>query len=81
MKEVPSYKLITPSLVSERLKIRASLAKKALSELHSKGMIRLIEKHNAQLIYTRSTKAEENADAEEANEGETTTKKGRKGKA
>ena len=36
-KEVPSYKLITPSVVSERLKIRASLARAALAELHQKG--------------------------------------------
>merc|ERR1711928_267565 len=32
-KEVPSYKLITPAVVSERLKIRGSLARKALNEL------------------------------------------------
>merc|ERR1712062_4958 len=38
-KEVPSYKLITPSVVSERLKIRGSLAKAALRELHGKGLI------------------------------------------
>ena len=37
-KEVPSYKLITPSVVSERLKVRGSLARAALRELHSKGM-------------------------------------------
>ena len=36
-KEVPAYKLITPSVVSERLKIRGSLARRALAELHSKS--------------------------------------------
>jgi len=36
-KEVPAYKLITPSVVSERLKIRGSLAKRALIELREKG--------------------------------------------
>ncbi|XP_033107137.1 40S ribosomal protein S25-like [Anneissia japonica] len=36
-KEVPSYKLITPSVVSERLKIRGSLARKALEEMLRKG--------------------------------------------
>jgi small subunit ribosomal protein S25e len=36
-KEVPSYKLITPSIVSERLKVRGSLARKALKELLEKG--------------------------------------------
>lgn len=56
-KEVPSYKLITPAVVSERLKIRGSLARAALKELQAKGMIRLVEKHHAQMIYTRATKA------------------------
>ncbi|XP_074652845.1 small ribosomal subunit protein eS25-like [Tubulanus polymorphus] len=57
-KEVPSYKLITPSVVSERLKIRGSLARAALKELQSKGLIRLVDKHRAQIIYTRTTKTE-----------------------
>merc|ERR1712002_839935 len=43
MKEVPSYKLITPSVVSERLKIRGSLARFALKELESQGLIRKVE--------------------------------------
>lgn len=38
-KEVPAYKLITPSVVSERLKIRGSLAKRALIELREKGKL------------------------------------------
>merc|ERR1711862_927588 len=49
MKEVPSYKLITPSVVSERLKITGSLAKKGLAMLHSKGLIRKIISHHAQV--------------------------------
>ncbi|KAL3885812.1 hypothetical protein ACJMK2_025848 [Sinanodonta woodiana] len=57
-KEVPSYKLITPSVVSERLKVRGSLAKQALRELHAKGLIKLVSKHHSQLIYTRATKGE-----------------------
>merc|ERR1711893_50041 len=60
-KEVPTYKLITPSVVSERLKIRGSLARAALKELLSKGLIRQVEKHSAQLIYTRATKAKDEA--------------------
>ena len=40
-KEVPNYKLITPAAVSERLKIRGSLARAALQELLSKGLIKL----------------------------------------
>lgn len=61
------------------MKIRASLAKKALAELHSKGLVRLIEKHHAQSIYTRTTKADEAAENEEQVE-ETTTTKGKRGK-
>merc|ERR1712040_9669 len=49
MKEVPSYKLITPSVVSERLKIRGSLARFALKELESQGLIRKVEAHHAQI--------------------------------
>uniref|UniRef100_A0A915DX32 40S ribosomal protein S25 n=1 Tax=Ditylenchus dipsaci TaxID=166011 RepID=A0A915DX32_9BILA len=36
-KEIISVKLITPSVVSERLKVRASLAKAGLEELLSKA--------------------------------------------
>ena len=38
-KEVPSYKLITPAVISERLEIHGSLARAALQELLSKGFI------------------------------------------
>ncbi|TGZ74152.1 hypothetical protein CRM22_001100 [Opisthorchis felineus] len=58
LKEVPQYKVITPSVVSERLKIRASLARHALEELHRRGSIKLVARHNSQQIYTRTTKAE-----------------------
>ena len=46
-KEVPSYKLITPAVISERLEIRGSLARAALQELLSKGFIKLVSKHGA----------------------------------
>merc|ERR1712055_204345 len=52
-KEVPSYKLITPSVVSERLKITGSLAKKALHQMYKKGQIKKVCKHHAQIVYTR----------------------------
>merc|ERR1711988_659694 len=59
LKEVPTYKLITPSIVSERLKVRGSLAKRGLDELHEKGLIKLVLRHSAQTIYTRVTKDED----------------------
>ena len=46
LKEVPTYKLITPSIVSERLKVRGSLARKALHELAQKGKNKYIEWSN-----------------------------------
>ncbi|KAL4687815.1 hypothetical protein H8959_019943 [Pygathrix nigripes] len=55
-KEVPNYRLRTPTVVSERLKIQGSLARAALQELLSKGLIKLVSKHRAQEIYTRNTK-------------------------
>merc|ERR1712142_107374 len=63
-KEVPSYKLITPSVVSERLKIRGSLARFALVELEEKGLIRKVSAHHAQMIYTRNVKVDEEEGAE-----------------
>merc|ERR1711978_715275 len=65
-KEVPACKLITPSIVSERLKVRGSLARKALIELEEKGLIRNVVSHRAQMIYTRVTKdTDEEKPAEE----------------
>merc|ERR1712071_66329 len=58
-KEVPAYMLITPAVVSERLKIRGSLARKALNELQVAGLIKQVVKHSAQLIYARTTKGDD----------------------
>ena len=78
-KEVPTYKLITPSIVSERLKVRGSLARKALIELTEKGIIQKVVEHRSQKIYTRVVR--ENEEEEEAAaEAEVETKKGKKGK-
>merc|ERR1712211_189722 len=63
-KEVPTYKLITPSIVSERLKVRGSLARQALSELAEKGLIREVVSHRSQIIYTSVTKDNEDEKAE-----------------
>ncbi|XP_021917337.1 40S ribosomal protein S25 isoform X2 [Zootermopsis nevadensis] len=59
LKEVPIWKLITPSVVSERLKVRGSLARKALDELLQKGLIKQVIKHHAQVIYTRTIKGDD----------------------
>merc|ERR1712048_1049244 len=54
LKEIPKAKLITPSVVSERLKVNGSVAREAIRHLEEKGLITHVgEKHAAQLIYTR----------------------------
>lgn len=79
LKEVPAYKLITPSVLVDRMKVNGSLARVALRELHKQGKIKLIAGHNAQLIYTRAIVPEENAEApKDAAEAPV---KGKKGKA
>merc|ERR1712133_264767 len=59
LKEVPTYKLITPSIVSERLKVRGSLARKALIQLEKEGKISCVVSHHAQMVYTRPTTADD----------------------
>ena len=82
-KEVPTYKLITPSIVSERLKVRGSLARRALLELTEKGLIKQVVAHRSQFIYTRVTKdnEEEEEAAKAAEGGVVTDKKPKKAKA
>merc|ERR1739844_371936 len=72
-KEVPTYKLITPSIVSERLKVRGSLARRALLELTEKGLIKQVVAHRSRFIYTRVTK--DNEDEEPAEGGVVVEKK------
>merc|ERR1711907_579904 len=51
--DVPKQKLITPSIISEKLKVNGSLARKAVKELVSKSLIRPVgTQHRAQAIYT-----------------------------
>lgn len=66
LKEVPSYKLITTSVLVDRLKINGSLARRALRELHSTGKIRLVSAHGSQSIYTRNPGAGGDDDEKEA---------------
>jgi len=55
LKDIPPSKLLTPAVVSERLKINGSLARHALKDLVSKGLIREVVHHRRQSIYTRSS--------------------------
>ncbi|GKV39747.1 hypothetical protein SLEP1_g47472 [Rubroshorea leprosula] len=55
LSEAPKYKLITPSVLSDRLRINGSLARKAIKDLMARGFIRMISAHLSQQIYTRAT--------------------------
>lgn len=46
-------KLITISLVSDRLKIQGSLARAALKDLVGKGLIKAVSYHSQSPVYTR----------------------------
>ena len=52
--EVPKYKLITPSIISDRLKITVSLAAKGLAHLAEKKLIKLVSASSKYKIYTRN---------------------------
>ncbi len=52
-KEVGSYRLVSVSVLVDRLKINGSLARRALVELAEKGVIKEIESHHAQKIYSK----------------------------
>ncbi|ORZ06488.1 ribosomal protein S25 [Absidia repens] len=52
-KEVPTYKLISQSVLVDRLKLNGSLARVALKELTAQGLIKPLTIHHAQVIYTR----------------------------
>lgn len=54
IKEVPTYKLISPSVLVDRLRINGSLARIAIKDLVSKGLIKVVSTHGSQLIYTRA---------------------------
>merc|ERR1719153_962050 len=77
-KEVPTDKLISPSIVSERLKVRGSLARRALLELESKNLIKLVVAHSSQMIYTRMIG--DAPEDEKENEGGVVVEKKGKGK-
>lgn len=55
MKEVPTYKLITTAVLVDRLKINASVARRALRDLEAQGVIKPVQKHASFSIYTRAT--------------------------
>lgn len=59
MKEVPTYKIISQSVLVDRMKVNGSLARRAIAHLEKEGLIKRVVHHNAQLVYTRATAATE----------------------
>ncbi|TFY55192.1 hypothetical protein EVG20_g9409 [Dentipellis fragilis] len=54
LKEVPTFRFISQSILIERLKVNGSLARVAIRHLEKEGQIKRIVHHHGQLIYTRS---------------------------
>ncbi|KAL0226427.1 hypothetical protein P9112_013751 [Eukaryota sp. TZLM1-RC] len=57
MKDIPSKRLITPFIVSESLKVSATVAKIVLRQMAEEGSIKPVAQHSALQIYTRATEA------------------------
>ncbi|KAJ7283356.1 S25 ribosomal protein-domain-containing protein [Mycena rebaudengoi] len=57
IKEVPTFRFISQSILIERLKINGSLARVAIRHLEKDGQIKPIVHHSSQLVYTRVTTA------------------------
>eukprot|EP00999_Lentomonas_sp_LEN2_P001638 NODE_2712_length_515_cov_155.162371_g2662_i0.p1 GENE.NODE_2712_length_515_cov_155.162371_g2662_i0~~NODE_2712_length_515_cov_155.162371_g2662_i0.p1 ORF type:complete len:113 (+),score=39.26 NODE_2712_length_515_cov_155.162371_g2662_i0:71-409(+) len=55
--EVPKSKVITISVVSDRLKVSGALAREGLKLLEAEGKIKPVFKHSRLLIYTRKQTA------------------------
>ena len=60
-KEVGSYRLVSVSVLVDRLKINGSLARRALVELCDQGVIKPVSVTSKQKIYTRALDAEATA--------------------
>ncbi|KAL7165856.1 hypothetical protein ACSBR2_036677 [Camellia fascicularis] len=55
LSEASKHKLVTLSILSDRLRINGSLARKAIKDLMARGSIRMVSAHASQQIYTRAT--------------------------
>jgi small subunit ribosomal protein S25e len=57
--EIPKVKVITPAVVSDKLKIGGSLARAAIKDLVKRGLVKTVAYHSKGAIYTRATAAAE----------------------
>ncbi|KAK9378238.1 40S ribosomal protein eS25 [Kockiozyma suomiensis] len=54
IKDVATYKLVTVSVLVDRMKVGGSVARAALKELEKRGIIKPVVSHSKQLTYTRT---------------------------
>jgi small subunit ribosomal protein S25e len=57
--EIPKMKLVTPSIVSGKYKIRVSTAKEVIRDLEHKGKLKLVEENRRLKVYASPTKGKE----------------------
>ncbi len=58
IKEIPKAKLITPAIITERIKVNGALARQAIRVLEQQGQIvRVGDANSKMLIYTRKVAA------------------------
>ncbi|GME85574.1 unnamed protein product [Ambrosiozyma monospora] len=55
LKDVPTYRFISVSVLVDRLKVGGSIARVALKQLEEDGVIKPVLKHSKQYVYTRAT--------------------------
>ncbi|KAL8129540.1 hypothetical protein V2J09_018695 [Rumex salicifolius] len=53
--EASKYKLTTPSVLSDRMRVNGSVARRMIKELVARNSIRMVSHHSSQQIYTRAT--------------------------
>lgn len=51
-KEVPTFKMISQSVLIDRMKINGSLARVAIQHLERDGLIKKVVHHHGQLVYS-----------------------------
>ncbi|CCH45931.1 40S ribosomal protein S25 [Wickerhamomyces ciferrii] len=58
VKDVPTFRYISVSVLVDRLKVGGSIARQAIQQLEREGQIKRISRHSSQLIYTRASASE-----------------------
>ena len=62
LQEVPHTRLVTVSTIADKLRINGSLARRAIRDLESKGLIKKVDSHTSQMIFTRAVEKPEKKD-------------------